>query len=93
MTNSADLANLMGSEIKAAIQLSVLNNETVNVTVTLCRDISTVAVFASDYADYVDYAKENDGSYDMWGWSEEMEKAGKGDMEWRIRVTLIVVEQ
>lgn len=90
MTNSADLANVMGSEIKAAIEQSIAQNEIVRVTLT--SDISTVAAFAGDHSDNVDYVRENDGSYDMWGWSDEMEAAGNGDMEWRINVTLAGAE-
>lgn len=92
MTNSADLANVMGSEIKAAIEQSIAQNEIVRVTLTMVSDISTVAAFAGDHSDNVDYVRENDGSYDMWGWSDEMEVAGNGGMEWRINVTLAGAE-
>jgi hypothetical protein len=88
MTNSTELANFMGSEIKTAIEQSIAQNEIVRVTLSVVSDISTVAAFAGDHSDNVDYVRENDGSFDVWGWSNEMESAGRGEMEWRLNVTL-----
>lgn len=91
MTTAADLARVMGSEIEAAIEQSIAQNEIVHVTLSTTSDISTVAAYAGDHADNVDYVRENDGSYDMYGWSDEMEAAGKGEMEWRLKVTIAAV--
>ena len=88
MANTTDLVNLISSQIEPAIERSESHNEIVAVNVTLCSDISTVAEIAKSYADNVDYTNEGDGSWDMWGWSNEMEAAGKCEMQWRIRVTL-----
>ena len=88
MTNTNDIASVLSTDLTAAIEQSVRQNETVRVATTL--DISTVAAFAGDHADNVDYVRENDGSYDMWGWSDEMESAGNGEMLWRLNVTVAV---
>ena len=88
MANSADiyaaLISLCKSQLESAIARSESHNEIVHVTLD-CDDISTVASVASDYADNTDYVRENDGAFDVWGWSDEM---AEGDMQWRLRVTL-----
>ena len=71
-------------QLEAAIARSESHSEIVSVTLD-CDDIGTVASLASDYADNTDYVRENDGAYDMWGWSDEM---AEGEMLWRLRVTL-----
>lgn len=86
MSNSNDIASVLSTDLTAAIEQSVSQNETVRVSTSM--DIGTVAAFAGDHADNVDCVREVDGSYDMWGWSDEMEAAGNGEMLWRIKVTL-----
>jgi hypothetical protein len=85
---TAQIAAMVSASLVKAIARSESNNETVDVTMEYLSDISTVAAYAADHADNVDYANEGDGTYDVWGWSDEMEEAGKGDMQWRLRVTL-----
>lgn len=68
------------STIKEAIERSISHTEVVAVEVTaqdIAEALSEVNVHAEDY----DHAQENDGSYDVWGTSEE------GD-DFRIRIRL-----
>lgn len=39
------------------------------------------------YDGEIDSTWENDGTLDIWGYQEETE--GQGDMDWRLRVTLV----
>ena len=74
--------------LEQAIARSRSHNEIVSVTLDYTDDITTVTVDAGKFADNVDCVRENDGTYDIWGWSDEMEAAGSSDMEWRLKVSL-----
>ena len=91
MANTNDLTNAVRSafaaQIKASIERSQSHDEIVHVTIPH-TDISNVFDFAQDFAEQVDYVRENDGSYDMWGFTNESEENSTGEMEWRINVTL-----
>jgi hypothetical protein len=91
MTNTQDLRNAIraahGSEIIRAIEQSKEKNEIVRVDVASCDCVATLAHIARDYSDHVECEKESDGTYDMWGWSQEMQDSGaENDMEWRAKI-------
>ena len=73
--------------LESAIRQSESQNEIVHVTLK-CRSIGEVETLAAEYADHTDCVRENDGSWDLWGWSQEMEDAGSSDMLWRLKVSL-----
>lgn len=93
MPNRNDLADAMSSEfmptLQAAIDKSRLQNEIVHVTIETACDISTIVAFLDDQSDNIDSVRESDGSFDVWGWSDAMEQAGNGDMEWRLGLTIV----
>ena len=74
--------------LEQAIELSRGTNQIVHVTLDYTDDISTVEVDAQAFADNTDCVRENDGTWDLWGWSDEMAAAESTDMEWRLKVTL-----
>ena len=70
-----------------AIELSRNTNQIVAVTLDYTDDITTVTVDAGSHADNVDCVRETDGTFDVWGWSDEM--TSENEMEWRLKVTLV----
>lgn len=72
-------------DLQSAIDRSRSHNETASVRLE-ARDISDVlAELGSLYDGEIDSARENDGSYDVWGWTEGM---AEGEMDWRLNVTI-----
>jgi hypothetical protein len=68
--------------IHEAVQESVTNN--CITSAEYAGDISNCVAELSAEADEIDYARENDGTFDLWGWNDDMQE---GEMLWRIRVT------
>lgn len=77
----------MQAKIKAAIADSIHSDRIVRVELP-CRDISEaiVEIWAAWHGD-MDYERENDGSYDVWGWEDDTEEAIAKDV-WRLTVVL-----
>lgn len=68
--------------LKAAINHSIHENRIV--TVDYDGDISDcLADLNAVYHGVIHYDQENDGSYDVWGWTYE---TPENDQEWRLRV-------
>lgn len=72
--------------LEQAIRQSESQNEIVHVTLDYTDDITTVTVDAQQFADNVDCVRENDGTFDLWGWSDDM--TSENEMQWRLKVTL-----
>lgn len=71
--------------LKNAIARSRSHNEIVSVEIE-GADISTVrAELNAIYDGEIDDSQENDGSYSVWGYTDDM---ADGEMDWRINVTL-----
>jgi hypothetical protein len=73
------------TELQAAIDRSISHNEIAYVEIEAADIAEALAELASIYDGEIDDARENDGSYGVWGWQEGM---AAGEMEWRINVTL-----
>lgn len=68
-----------------AISRSRTQNERVSVEIE-AGDISDVLAELASLCDgEIDSTTENDGSHDVWGWTEGM---ADGEMDWRLCVTL-----
>lgn len=76
----------MNEQIKEAIERSISHNETVKIEVET-SDISDVMVAIECVTENTDTdrATENNGTYDVWGWTEE---TAEGEQDWRLNVTL-----
>ena len=70
----------MDANIREAIQESISRDCIAHVTIE-CGDWYNDIIDVMSGADYEDYARENDGSYDVWGTDDNGE-------EWRLNVTL-----
>ena len=73
----------IASQIEAAISRSISHNESVSIEIEASDISAVVAEIDSDYE--TDYAKENDGTYDVWGWTEE---TPDNEQDWRLKITL-----
>ena len=70
--------------LRSAIQRS--ENYTERADCEFAGDVRELLVLVDAiYDGEVDHATENDGTVDVWGWTEEMDE---GEMDWRLRVTL-----
>lgn len=70
--------------LQQAIDRSISHNERVNVEFTGTRS-ELIRVLNGIYDGEIDYVTENDGTIDVWGWTEDMPEQ---DTEWRLYVTL-----
>ena len=72
----------MNAAIRQAISDSIREDRTVEADYD--GDISDcIADIGEVFDGDVDYAQENDGSYDVWGWTEE---TPDGKQDWRLTV-------
>lgn len=73
------------TDLTAAIARSRSHNEIVSIEIE-AKDISEVlADLAAIYDGEIDDARENDGTYGAWGWTEDM---AEGEMDWRLNIRL-----
>lgn len=76
------------TDLQSAIDRSISHNEIASVRLE-ARDISEVlAELGSLYDGEIDSARENDGSYDVWGYPEGTEN----ETDWRLNVQLPTVK-
>lgn len=77
-------------ELSKAIARSISHNEIASVEVTTPDGTldDVLAAIWKIHGDKYGYNTENDGSYDIYGWSGD---DAEGAMDWRIRVTLATV--
>lgn len=68
-----------------AIARSRSHNEIVRVEVEAANISEVLAELATIYDGEIDDSQENDGTYGVWGWTEDM---AEGEMDWRLNVTL-----
>lgn len=73
------------TSLKAAIARSRSHNESVTVEVGPTKIADVMTELDSIYEGDTDYARENDGSYDVWGWTDE---TAEGEMDWRLNVAV-----
>lgn len=70
------------TDLKSSINDSIRENRIV--TVDFDGDISEcLAELNAFHEGDIDYVQENDGSYDVWGWTEE---TPENEQEWRLQV-------
>lgn len=81
--------------LQQAIDRSRSHNESVSVefaaegATKIDRTVALEMALADIYDGEIDSANENDGTIDVWGWTEDM---ADGEMEWRLKVTLTEAE-
>lgn len=75
------------SQVKDAIARSISHSESVSLEIeaTDISEVMTAIDCVTENTD-TDYATENDGSYDVWGWTEE---TAENDQDWRLNVTIV----
>ena len=85
----------MTMTLQQAIDRSRSHAETVSVefaaegATKIDRTVALEMALADIYDGEIDSANENDGTIDIWGWTEDM---ADGEMEWRLKVTLTEAE-
>lgn len=77
--------------LQQAIDRSRSHNESVSVeyavegATKIDRTVALEMALSDIYDGEIDSANENDGTIDVWGWTEGM---AEGEMDWRLKVTL-----
>lgn len=71
--------------LQQAIDRSRSHNESVSVELVGDDQTDIETALHAIYDGEIDSAKENDGTIDVWGWTEGM---AEGEMDWRLKVTL-----
>ena len=75
----------MQAKIKAAIANSRHYNHSVAIELPATDISDAMAEIGAAWDGDTDYAQENDGTYDVWGWNDETQE---NEQAWRLRVTI-----
>lgn len=75
----------IATKLQRAIDRSRSHDEIAAVDVEAVDIATVLAELGSLYDAEIDYSRENDGSYDIWGCDAD---SPNGDMDWRINVMI-----
>jgi hypothetical protein len=74
------------SELQLAIDRSRSHDEVVRIEIEATDIADVLATLVAMYDGEIDSVTENDGSEDVWGWTDE---TAEGKQDWRLNITIL----